>query len=69
MSVSEPDRTIVAERAAISQMLMNEADRFTASGDLAEAEGDERNCYAMRAVAANLRRLAAWIEQGEHHNI
>lgn len=60
---------IAAEREAIARMLNAEADEYTRSGDQSDAEGDDRNCYAARAVAANLRRLAAWIRDGEHHKL
>lgn len=69
MTSSDIDRAIVLERDAISRMLLREADTFTESGERSDAEGDDRNCYAARAVATNLRRLAAWIEDGEQHNI
>ena len=60
---------IVAEREAIARMLRAEADSYTESGERADAEGDDRGCYASRAVAANLRRLADWIVEGEQHKI
>lgn len=60
---------ISAQREAIARMLLKEADAHSDAAAEDDRRGDDLNCHAGRCVAANLRRLAAWIKAGEQHNL